>query len=109
MNDPNRKQNTILLLVSIACMTIALLLRADVAVQQATAPAPRPHAVLRLSVVGNDFGADAWPARAGTAGYVEVWAMLADAEDERTLVQIVGAPALAVRTPLRPAPRQEEI
>jgi len=35
-----------------------------------------------------------WTARVGAAGYVEVWTALADAEDERTLVQIVGAPAL---------------
>jgi len=72
MNDPDHKQNAILLLVGIVCMTIALLLRADVALQQATAPTPRLHAVLRLSVVGNDFGADAWPAKVGAAGYIEV-------------------------------------
>lgn len=109
MNDPYRKQNAILLLASIICMTIALLLRADVALQQATAPAPRPHAVLRLSIAGNDFGADAWPARVGAAGYIEVWAALAEADDERTLVQIVGAPALAVAPKTRPALRREEI
>ncbi len=109
MNEVSRRQSSILLLASIVCMTIALLLRADIALQQATAPAPRPHAVLRLSIAGNDFGADAWPARAGAAGYIEVWAMLADADDERTLVQIVGAPALVVGPKLRPGIRREEI
>jgi len=90
-------------------MTIALLVRADIAVQQATAPAPRPHAVLRLSVAGNDFGADAWPAKAGAAGYIEIWAMPAGADDYRPLVQIVGAPALMVRPTMRPALRREEV
>ncbi len=39
MNDVSRKQSSILLLASIVCMAIALLLRADIALQQAT----RPH------------------------------------------------------------------
>ncbi len=109
MSDPDRKQNATLLLASIACMAIALLLRADSAVQQATAPTPRPHAVLRLSIAANDFGADAWPARVGAAGYIEGWAALADADDERTLVQIVGARALKVEPGSRRVPRSGEI
>jgi hypothetical protein len=115
MNDPYRRvraysiRPTILLFASIICMTIALVLRADVALQQATAPSPRPHAVLRLSVAGNDFGADAWPARVGAAGYIEVWAMLAGADDERTLIQVIGAPALAVGPGSRPVLRLGEI
>jgi hypothetical protein len=43
---------------------------------------------------GNDVVADVWPARVGGTGYIEVWAALAGAEDERTLVRVMGAPAL---------------
>ncbi len=107
MSNASHKQSVLLLFISIACMCYALVLRADVALQQATTPALRPHAVLRLSIAGNDFGADAWPARVGAAGYIEVWAMMADAEDERTLVQIVGAPALKVGPRMRPIPQRE--
>jgi len=96
MSNSSHKQAALLLFISIACMSYALVLRADIWLQQATAPAPWPHAVLRLSVAGNDFGADAWPARAGAAGYVEVWVMPAGAEDYRPLVQVMGAPALQV-------------
>jgi len=60
-------------------------------------------------VAGNDFGADAWPTRVGEAGYIEIWAMLADAEDYRPLVQIIGAPALLVGPTMRPTLRREEI
>ena len=109
MSNTGHKQAALLLLASIACMTIALLLRADVALQQATAPAPRPHAVLRLSVAGNDFGADAWPARVGAAGYIEAWAMPAGADDYRPLIQVMGAPALAVGPRSRSVARWEEI
>jgi len=107
MSNRNRKHNTFLLFVSIACMTIALLVRADIAVQQATAPAPRPHAVLRLSVAGNDFGADAWSAKAGAAGYIEIWAMPAGADDYRPLIQVIGTPALEVETRRRPGVRRD--
>jgi hypothetical protein len=99
MNDPYRKQNTNLLLASIVCMAIALRLRADIALQQATAPALAGHASAPKSL----------PARAGAAGYIEVWAALADADDERTLVQIIGAPALAVGPRVRPGLRRVEI
>ena len=63
--------------------------------------------LLFISIAGNDFGADAWPAKAGAAGYIEVWAVLADADDERTLIQVVGAPALPVRP--RSVPRLREL
>ena len=36
-----------------------------------TAPAPRPYAVLRLTLPGLDLGADAWPAGTGAASYIE--------------------------------------
>lgn len=109
MNNASHKQSALLLFISIACMCYALVLRADVALQLATAPAPRPHAVLRLSIAGNDFGADAWPARVGASGYIEVWTMPADAEDYRPLVQIVGTPAQAGEPRVWPALRREEI
>ncbi len=102
MKDPYRKHNSLLLIISMACMSIALLTRADIALQQATAPASGPHAVLRLSIAGNDLGADAWPAQAGRPGYVEVWIMMADAEDYRPLVRVIGAPALEARPRRQP-------
>jgi hypothetical protein len=109
MSNASHRQSALLLLASIVCMTIVLLLRADIAVQQATAPAPRPHALLRLSIAGNDFGADAWPARVGAAGYIEVWAMPADADDYRPLIQVIGAPARAVGPRMRPGIWRQEI
>ena len=41
--------------------------------------------MLRLNSAGNDLGTGTWPARVGAAGYIEVWAALADADDEQTL------------------------
>ncbi len=60
-------------------------------------PAPRPHAVLRMVLPGLDIGADAWPARVGAAGYVEVWITAASADDYRPLFQVFGASALPLR------------
>jgi len=71
--------------------------------------APRPYPMLRLNSAGNDLGTGTWPARVGAAGYIEVWAALADADDEQTLVQIVGAPALPVVPRVRPALQWEKI
>lgn len=82
MNEVRRQQIGFLLLAGIVCMVIALLLRADVALQQATAPAPRPHAVLRPASPATTLeSTHGRPAAA--PGYIEVWAMLADADDYR--------------------------
>ena len=71
--------------------------------QHATAPAPRSHPVLRISVPGYDIGADAIPARAGEPGYVEFWLGIADSDDYyRPVIRVFGAPALPM--PPRPQP-----
>jgi len=70
---------------------------------RATAPAPRSHAVLRVSLPGLDLGADAIPARHGAAGYVEIWAYPVDTDEVQPLLHLFGTPAL----PLKPAPRAQ--
>ena len=67
-----------------------------------TAPAPRPHALLRLSLPRLDIGADAWPAEPSAAGFVELWLYRHTADDVQTIVQIEGTPALQRSPPRRP-------
>lgn len=97
------KRERAILIASLVFLAFALLVSGRAWLQRATAPAPQPHAVLRVSLPGIDLGADAWPARPGAAGYVEVWAAPHDAEDYQPLLQMPGAPALPV------APRPGEI
>ena len=94
-----------ILIASIVFLMFALLVSGRAWLQRATAPAPRPHAVLRVALPGLNLGADAWPARAGAAGYVELWAAPYDADDYRPLLQLPGAPA----QPVAPTPRLGEI
>lgn len=103
------KHDRAILIVSLAFLAFALLISGRAWLQRTTAPAPRPHAVLRVALPGLDLGADAWPARAGAAGYVEVWAELHDAEDYRPLLRLPGAPAQPVAPTPRPAPQPGEI
>src|ERR1051325_2228366 len=58
---------------------------------RATAPAPRPHPLLRLALPGVDIGADAWPAGPGAAGYVALWTWPHDADDIQTVLRIEGS------------------
>lgn len=99
MLSTNRRHDCVLLMISIACLCYALLLRADTWLHEATMPAPKPHAVLRLSAFGTDVGADAWPSKAGQAGYVEVWVLPASADDVRALVRMIGAGSSNVGKP----------
>jgi len=108
INVVQRRERAILI-ASIVFLVCALLVSGRAWLQRATVPAPRPHAVLRVALPGLDLGADAWPAHAGAAGYVEVWAMPAGAEDYRALLQMPGAPAQPVAPQERPAPRPGEI
>jgi len=96
-----------ILIASLVFLAFALLVSGRAWLQRATAPAPRPHAVLRVALPGLDLGADAWPAHAGAAGYVEVWAMPAGADDYRPLFQVMGAPAPWME-PKWVAPRPDE-
>ena len=73
----------------------------------ATVPAPRSHAVLRLSVPGLDIGADAHPAALGQAGYVELWLYASNADDIQPLLHLFGMPALPLEPPPRSAPAAE--
>jgi hypothetical protein len=72
-----------------------------------TMPAPRSHAVLRLSVPGLDIGADAHPAAPGQHGYVELWIYASDADDIQLVLHLFGMPALPLEPPLRSAPAAE--
>jgi len=109
MSNVAQRRERAILIASNVFLVFALLVSGRAWLQRATAPAPRPHAVLRVALPGLDLGADAWPARAGAAGYVEVWAAPYDAYDYRPLVQVFGAPALRVAPAPRPAPRPGEI
>jgi hypothetical protein len=109
MSNMAQQRERAMLIASIVFLMFALLVSGRAWLQRATAPASRPHAVLRVALPGLDLGADAWPARAGAAGYVEVWAAPYDADDERPLLQLPGAPALPVAPTPRPAPGPGEI
>ena len=105
MSNVGQRREHAILIASIVFLMFALLVSGRAWLQRATAPAPRPHAVLRVALPGLDIGADAWPARARTAGYVEVWYEPHDADDYRPLVRLPGAPA----QPVAPTPRLGEI
>jgi hypothetical protein len=110
MSNRAQQRERAILMASIVFLLFAMLVSGRAWLQRATAPAPRSHAVLRLSVPGYDIGADAIPAREGEAGYVEFWIGLLDADEYyRPLLQLPGAPALPVAPKLRPAPRLGEI
>src|SRR6266508_2994316 len=109
MSNMAQRRERAILIASIAFLVFALLVSGRAWLQHATAPAPRPHAVLRVALPGLNLGADAWPARAGAAGYVELWAAPYDADDYRPLLQLPGAPALPVVPMPWPAPWSEEI
>lgn len=97
-----RRRSRLLTWISVVCFVAGMLLSAHAWLQRATAPAARPHAVLRITLPGLDLGADAWPANAGAAAYVELWAAPHDADDYQVLVQLPGAPALPVRPKIWP-------
>ena len=103
------KHDRAILIASIVFLAFALLVSGRSWLQRATAPARRPHAVLRVALPGLDIGADAWPARAGAAGYVELWAAPYDADDYQPLLRLPGAPAPRVAPMPWPAPWSEEI
>lgn len=71
-----------------------------------TTPAPRSHAVLRLSVPGLDIGLDAHPAAPAQRGYIELWVYVYpyDADDIQPLLHLFGMPALPLEPPPRSAP-----
>jgi hypothetical protein len=73
---------------------------------RATVPAPRPHAVLRLTLPGLDIGADAWPAQPAAAGYIELWLWPHDGDDMQTILRIEGSPPQPRAPRQRPAPKQ---
>lgn len=108
MSNMAQRRDRAILLASIVFLALALLISGRAWLQRATTPAPRPHAVLRVSLPGLDLGADAWPARAGTTGYLEVWIYPRNADDYRPLLRLPGAPAQTVMPP-RLAPRPGEI
>jgi hypothetical protein len=102
MHQSPQTHHHALLSLSSVVFFVAVLWSMHSWLQRVTAPAPRPHAVLRLNVFGRDLGADAWPPQPGAAGYVEVWTTPPDG-DYQLLLQLPGAPALPLK-PLRPAP-----
>jgi hypothetical protein len=103
MSTVVQRRERAILIVSLAFLAFALLVSGRAWLLRATAPAPRSHAVLRLSLPGLDLGADAIPPRPGATGYVEVWAYPHDADDIQPLLHLVGAPAL----PPQPRPARE--
>jgi hypothetical protein len=98
---PSIEEVPAILIASIVFLLFALLVSGRAWLQRATAPAPRPHAVLCIALPGLDIGADAWPAKPGAAGYVEVWYAAHDSADYQPLLHLFGAPALSAN----PAPR----
>lgn len=103
MNRLTPPHERAILTVSLLFLAFALLLSGRAWLYRATAPAPRPHAVLRVTLPGIDIGADAWPAQVGAAGYIELWTMPDTADDIQPFLRLSGAPALPQRPrPVRP-------
>ena len=103
--DTTARRERLILAFSLLFLLCSILYVGRMWLLRATAPAPRPHAVLRLTLPGLDLGADAWPARPGATGYIEVWAEPHDAEDYQPLLQVPGAPALPMAPKPVPPPR----
>lgn len=98
-------RNRIILIASLMVFVYTLLISTNSWLCRATAPAPQPRALLQLSMFGARISATAWPARPGTAGYIDLWVAPPGAGEYQPLLQVFGAPALPVdQTP--PDPEQ---
>ena len=93
MHRTKHRQRYTLALSLVCFLSANLLSVTHIWLLSVTAPAPRPHAVLRLALPGLDIGADAWPAGPSVAGYVELWNWSYDGDDIQTIVQFEGSPA----------------
>src|SRR5688500_13827571 len=81
------------LAVAALCIVVGLWLFGDWWIERVTA-AGQPRALWRGQLPGLDLGIDAWPARPGREGYVQVWYEGHDAADYVPLLRLPGAPAL---------------
>lgn len=99
--DKTKRRERLMLVLSLIFLLCAILFSSGRSwLLRATAPAPRPHAVLRFALPGVDIGADAWPAGPNAVGYVELWVWSHDGDDIQTVLRVEGSPAQP-RTPPR--------
>jgi hypothetical protein len=91
-----RRWRRVRLALAALCIAAGLWLAGDWWIDQATV-AGQPRALWRGQLPGLDLGIDAWPARPGQGGYVQLWAEPHDADDYTPLLRLPGALALPRR------------